>query len=116
MRRTICLGFLMVLLFSVALSSGCVSQRKELGGIEGIVTDPEGNPLAELRVFIVSGTTSFPEIYAITNEEGRYAIGSVPQGKFEVAVYNTEGERIGLQRVAVREGRTSTLNFVVPNP
>lgn len=103
----------MVLLFSVAFTSGCVSQGKRTGSIEGIVTDSEGDPVAELRVFIVSGTTSFQEIAAITNEEGQYAIGNVPPGTFEVAVYNTEGERIGLESVTVKEEKTSTLNFVV---
>ena len=116
MKRTIYLGFLAVLLFSVAFSSGCASQEKRPGRIEGVVTGPEGNPLAELRVFIVRGTTSYPEITAITNEEGSYAIGNVPPGKFKVAVHNAEGERIGLESVTVREGRTTTLNFVVPNP
>ncbi|MHA2427413.1 MAG: carboxypeptidase-like regulatory domain-containing protein [Candidatus Hermodarchaeia archaeon] len=84
-----------------------------LGGIEGAVTDHDGNPFAGMRGGIVSGTTFFPEIAAETNEEGYYQIGSVPPGTFEVAVHDIQGNRIGLESVTVRSGETSTLNFVI---
>jgi hypothetical protein len=83
------------------------------GGIEGTITDPDGKPVAEMRVGIVSGTTGFPEIAAESNEEGYYQIGSVPPGTFEVAVHDREGNRIGLESVVVRSGETSTLNFTI---
>ena len=86
---------------------------KETGGIEGTVTDPEGNPLAGMRICIISGTTFFPEIAVETDEEGYYQIGSIPQGTFEVAVHDRQGNSIGLGSVTVRSGETSTLNFVI---
>jgi len=86
---------------------------EDVGGIEGTVTDADGKPVAGLTVIIVSGTTGFPEIAAITNEAGYYAIGSVPPGSFEVAVHDQEGNRVGLENVDVRSGVTSTLNFTV---
>ncbi len=85
----------------------------QLGGIEGIVTNYEGTPLAGMRVGIVSGTNYFPEIAAETNEEGYYQIGSVPRGTFEVAVHDREGNRICLESVIVRGEETSTLNFTI---
>jgi hypothetical protein len=84
-----------------------------LGGIEGIVTDHDGIPLAGMMVSIVSGTTFFPEIAAETNEAGYYQIGSVPPGTFEVAVHDLLGNRIACECIAVRSGETSTLNFVI---
>ncbi len=83
------------------------------GGIEGTITDLDGKIVAGMRVWIVSGTTSFPEMAPETNEEGYYQIGSVPPGTFEVAVTDREGNRIGLESVVVRSGETSTLNFTV---
>jgi hypothetical protein len=84
-----------------------------LGGIEGIVTDHDGIPLAGMRVGIVSGTTVYPEITAETNEVGYYLIGSVPYGTFEVAVHDVRGNRMAWECIAVRSGETSTLNFML---
>ncbi len=87
--------------------------NKGTGDIEGTVTDLDSKPVAGIRVWIVSGTTGFPEMAPETNEEGYYQIGSVPPGTFEVAVHDREGNRIGLESVVVRSGETSTLNFTV---
>lgn len=86
---------------------------EDYGGIEGMITDVNGTPVSGMRVSIVSGTTGFPEIAAITNETGYYAIGSVPPGSFEIAVHDQEGNRVGLGSVTVRGGETSTLNFII---
>lgn len=89
------------------------NQGNLLGGIEGTITDQNCNPLAEMRVGIISGTTGFPEIAITTNEAGYYQIGSVPSGTFEVAVHNGQGEQIGLGTINVKKGEVSTLNFVI---
>lgn len=89
----------------------------EAGGIEGTVTDRDGKPVAGMRLSIVSGTTGFPEIAVETDGEGHYRIGGVPPGTFEVAVHDKQGNRVGLESVAVRSGETSTLNFTIsPTP
>jgi formylglycine-generating enzyme required for sulfatase activity len=93
--------------------AGTPVANKGTGGIEGTVTDLDSKPVAGMRVGIVSGTTSFPEMAPETNEEGYYQIGSVPPGTFEVAVHDREGNRIGLESVVVRSGETSTLNFTI---
>ena len=90
--------------------------QKGPGGIEGTVTDQKGKPLPGMVVCIVSGTTGFPEIAVLTNEEGYYQIGSVPSGTFEVGVHDRRGNRIGLESVTVRGGEDSTLNFAIPTP
>jgi hypothetical protein len=80
---------------------------------QGTVTNPDGKPVAGMRVWIVSGTTGFPEMAPETNEEGYYQIGSVPPGTFKVATHGREGNRIGLESVVVRSGETSTLNLTI---
>ncbi len=97
----------------VVAGTSCASAPVAKGGIEGTVTDLDGKPVTGMRVSIVSGTTSFPEMAPETNEEGYYRIGSVPPGTFEVAVHDREGNRIGLESVVVRSGETSTLNFTI---
>jgi len=88
--------------------------REEAGAIEGTVIDVDGKPVAGMRVSIVSGTIGFPEILALTDERGRYTIGSVPAGTFEVAVHDKEGSRVGLESIVVYDGETSTLDFTIP--
>jgi len=114
MKRKFYFVLSLVLLLSILFTGGCATQPDEAGGIEGTVTEANGKPVAGMRVIIVSGTTGFPEMAAITNEEGYYRLGSIPPGTFEVAVHDMEGKRIGLESVVVRSGETSTLDFVVP--
>jgi hypothetical protein len=110
-----------LLLASFIIIEGCrTTQPTELetsvesvGTIMGRVTDVDGRPIAGMRVSIVSGTTGFPEILALTDENGRYTIGSVPAGRFEVAVHDTEGNDIDSGSVTVRIGETAILNFTV---
>ncbi len=83
------------------------------GIIQGRVTDSEGNSLAGMRVGIVSGTAAFPEIGSETNNEGEYALNSVPPGTFEVGVHDRQGTRVALESVVVRSAETSTLDFSI---
>lgn len=111
-----------LILTPVMIIDGCTATEpaesklggEEAGAIEGTVTDVDGKPVAGMRVSIVSGTTGFPEVLALTDEKGRYAIGSVPAGRFEVAVHDVEGKAVDSGSIIVRDGETATLNFSVP--
>ena len=117
-----------VALVSAGLAAGaCSQQSNDLtpspmrdgapGGIKGTVTDADGGPVARMRVGIVSGTAPFPEIGPETDAEGRYQIGGVAPGTFQVAVHDRDGDRVGLESVVVQSGETSTLNFsIAVNP
>ena len=83
------------------------------GAIEGIVAEPDGKPLAGMRVSIASGTAPFPGIAPETDAQGRYRLGSVPPGVFDVAVHDRDGNRVGLKSVEVRSAETSTLDFSI---
>ena len=83
------------------------------GGIEGTVTDADGRPVAGMRVAIVGGTAPFPEIGPSTDADGQYQIGGVPPGSFQVAVHDRDGERVGLESVAIQSGKTATLDFSI---
>ena len=120
MRKVFYIWFLRALLLcALIIISGCQATEEEpteqvLGEIEGTVTDVNGRAIAGMRVSIVSGTTGFPEILAMTNDSGYYKIGSVPSGSFDVAVHDLEGNRVDLRTVTIREGETATLDFAIP--
>ena len=84
-----------------------------VGSIDGTVTSLNGEPVVEVRVAIVSGTASFPEIAPETDEAGHYQIGGVSPGTFEVAVYDSNGQSIGQASATVTSGETATLDFSV---
>ena len=84
-----------------------------LGGIDGTVTGGDGDPVAGMRIAIISGTAGFPEIAPETDQVGHYLIGGVSPGTCEVAVHDREGQRIALASVTVTSGETATLDFSV---
>lgn len=91
-----------------------VGDDNKPGGIQGVVTDPAGAPVPGMRVGIISGTAAFPEIAPETDEAGRYQIGGIAPGAFQVAVHDRDGRRVGLESVDVKSRETATRNFSVP--
>jgi len=90
-----------------------IIQGTEPGGVEGIISDELGRPVAGLRVNIVEGSVGFPEIAVLTTEDGFYQIGSVPPGVFTIGVHDEEGERIGQKTFQVVNGETSTVDITL---
>jgi hypothetical protein len=90
-----------------------IIQGTEPGGVEGIISDELGRPLAGLIVSIVEGSVGFPEIAVITDENGLYLIGSIPPGVFTIGVHDGEGERIGQKTFQVVSGETSTADIII---
>jgi hypothetical protein len=83
------------------------------GAVEGVVSDDGGSPLPGLAVSIIRGSVGFPEISAITGEDGSYNIGSVPPGVFALGVHDGSGAKLAEDTVFVRGGEISGLDFVV---
>ena len=65
----------------------------ESGGIEGTVAGPTGGPVSGMRVAIVSGTASYPEIAPQTDDDGHYSLGAITPGMYEVAVFDSNATR-----------------------
>ena len=84
------------------------------GGIEVILTDLEGGPVAGLQVEIIGGTAAVPEITAETDDDGHYRFTGVPAGTFRVAVRDKDGQIVEWEKVNVGSGDTVTLSFSVP--
>ena len=52
--------------------------------ISGRVLDGDGNPVAGARVYFVAGPGSFPDVAALTSEEGAFTLSAPTAGPYEV--------------------------------
>jgi TonB-linked SusC/RagA family outer membrane protein len=80
-----------VAVLALVLGPTRLHAQMALGRISGVVTATTGEPIAAAQV-VVLGTS----LGAITNEQGRYSIASVPQGQHRV-----RASRIGYQPMVV---------------
>lgn len=87
-----------------------------LGAIEGLVTGPRGQPLANARVRVVSrgdGLAGLIALEARSDFEGRYRLAAVELGRAELVAHE-HGSALGAARaVRVQEGRTARADFTL---
>ena len=102
------IGLALVLIAACGTNGTPSPSAPQLGTIQGTVTDAYGRPARGIRVLIVNGTAAFPEIAPVTDDEGFYRIGSVSSGTFDGAFHGRDGNRVGLESVAVKGGEAST--------
>jgi outer membrane receptor protein involved in Fe transport len=111
MKKVLMFVFAMCLaLFAV----GAMAQTATTGAIEGTVTDPQGNAVPNATV-TVSGSNLISAQTATTDDQGRYHIGNLPPGKYDVTVAAVAGfaETKRSDQVEVNLDKTSTGNVQV---
>jgi len=87
MRKVLMFVFAMCLaLFAVS----AMAQTATTGAIEGVVSDPNGNPVPGARVTVTASTLISPQS-ANTDDQGRYRISNLPPGKYDVTVAEVAG-------------------------
>jgi protocatechuate 3,4-dioxygenase beta subunit len=52
--------------------------------IRGRVVDPQGQPVAQAAVYIVSSPASMPDIAQLTDEQGQFAMSAPVPGSYTV--------------------------------
>lgn len=77
--------------------------------VTGVVTDTNGQPLAETGIAFVAATTPMPDRLWLTAEDGTYSI-ALPAGTFSLSA-NRDGYRQQVGQVTVAEGETAVLDF-----
>ncbi|MCK7554750.1 TonB-dependent receptor [Chitinophaga sedimenti] len=92
----------LVLLF---LSVTAMAADPEYGSIKGIITSNEGHPAAAVTV-VLNGANK----YAITNEEGAFAINRVPAGTYTLEVFFIGHEKLQ-QEVVITKGQVTAVNL-----
>jgi hypothetical protein len=72
---------------------------KRAGLISGTVVDDAGGPVAGARVYFASGPGSFPDMAALTGDDGSFALSAPSAGTYEVQV---QADGFARETVAVR--------------
>jgi hypothetical protein len=54
--------------------------------ISGVVVDAEDNPLEGARVYFVAGPIPLPDIAALTDSNGRFALSAPVSGTYQLGV------------------------------
>lgn len=79
--------------------------------IKGRITDPDGSPIVDVSVAVVSGTAPVPEMAVFTDAAGIY-VWRVPAGTFTLEAYR-DGYQTEEQEVTIEAGETITLDFTL---
>jgi hypothetical protein len=69
--------------------------------IAGVVVDAEGNPVEEARVYFVEGPVPLPDIAALTDSSGRFALSAPVSGTYQLGV-SSEGSASSVQQKTVK--------------
>jgi hypothetical protein len=82
------------------------------GVIFGIVKDRNGNPVARARVSFSAGPVFFPDIAALTDDKGAFALSAPVAGKYTIDVVT---EEFALQKtdVAVAVGQKERIEIIL---
>jgi hypothetical protein len=78
------------------------------GGLEGMVTDPQGKGLAGVQVTISGSALPDPR-FASSSGGGTYIVDGLPEGSYQ-ASFEREGYASRTEPATVNAGRTTTLN------
>jgi hypothetical protein len=54
--------------------------------IAGVIVDAEGNPIEEARVYFVEGPVPLPDIAALTDSSGRFALSAPTSGTYQLGI------------------------------
>lgn len=96
----------------MAGKGGKKSKKKTSAGvIKGRVVSETGAPCAEARVMIAAGP-SHPDIAALCDEDGRFALGDLAPGEYELRAVADEGGGV-LGGVDLAENGAAEITLVV---
>jgi hypothetical protein len=69
---------------------GAISMTEIPIVIYGVVKDSNGNPVSQARVSFVGGPVSFPDIAALTDNKGTFALSAPVAGEYSIQVVADE--------------------------
>lgn len=79
--------------------------------VGGVVTDRSGRPVAGARVALAAGPVEFPDIAALTGDDGRFMLSVPAAGRYEVAAYGDAGR--STVTADVRPGRAVEVSLIL---
>jgi hypothetical protein len=106
----LCLSLLTAALVSATAAAADGSPAP--GRLAGIVTDRQGNPLANAEVLIVGPGITRRVERVVTDVHGRFAANSLAPGRYSLRVAATNLVRNGIE---IEPGRSATLSLMLAN-
>ncbi len=92
------------------MNSQTENSARDKGAIEGRVTTPQGEPVANATVMITGDSPSHKDIAALTNEEGEYKFDDLIPGDYTIMV-NAEVRGTQTQQTHLEAGHVTRLDF-----
>jgi hypothetical protein len=109
--KTICSLVIIVGSVSLCLPTPVLAQAS--GVISGSVTDTDNRPLPGTRVTVVSGEDESVRQSVITDVKGRYEVGGLPRGTYQVTA-ELVGFTRDMKQQVVTSGRREVWMVLVP--
>ena len=81
--------------------------------IGGVVVDAEGNQLEEARVYLVEGPIPLPDIAALTDGKGRFALSAPVPGTYQLGVASEGPAGVLQQTTTVEVGEERDVDLEV---
>lgn len=78
--------------------------------IHGVVSDPDGKPIAGARVYFTQSPAALPDIAALTNDKGEYSLAVPAAGKYRIGCTADEFETL-TRDVEIEKGAPKKANF-----
>ena|SRR5215216_721563 len=102
-------SFFKLLDYSMSLRAAEMSDNPP--EITGVVVDAEDNPVEEARAYFVEGPVPLPDIAALTNSNGRFALSAPTSGTYQLGIAS-EGPAGFLQKTTTVElGEVRNVEF-----
>ncbi|MET9297264.1 carboxypeptidase-like regulatory domain-containing protein [Streptomyces sp. NPDC003077] len=79
--------------------------------IAGVVVDADGVPVPDARVYVTDGPGPVPDVAALTDPDGRFALSAGADGAYTVECRSERGgaSRVTVATVTVRGGMAAEL-------
>lgn len=77
--------------------------------ISGTVRGPNGKPVSGARCFFIEGPVAFPEVAAVTDDEGAFSLTAPAPGKWVVSC--AADDLSGQTATVNASGKTARLDF-----
>lgn len=84
-------------------------KTKDRGTLRGTVENQQGEPVAEVKVRAISRRTDKLVAEATTDEEGRFSLPDLPEGRYALVFYSPRYQQATLQSVEVKAGQEKRL-------
>jgi hypothetical protein len=113
-NRRIALPCSLLLCATIALltATPLFAQTIGTGGIKGIITDPDGKPVANAQIFATNAETGI-SAKSLSNQLGNYSIPSLNSGSYNINVYAKSFQNLVQENIKVETAKMTRLDLKI---